>query len=336
MITIDNWWPQTRRNNPQSQKFQRPTTMTGRKIDVSKISLPFRKKIQDYIGKEMNGLGPRLVGFLANEDPSAKKYAEWTAKACKQDGIQYELRQVAQDQLESALKEANEDQNVHGIMIYYPCFGSFPSFYGGTMDEFLRDSISVQKDVEGLCHYYRGNLYRNHRFVDADTRLKKCVLPCTPLAIAKILEDLGVYDFDLPVGQRLENQTITIINRSDIVGRPLAAMLANDGAQVYSIDVDSMYVFRRGHLSLSEDVSREQACRQSKVIITGVPVKDYRLPLEWVKPRTVVINVSSYKNVSITHGLFILPQIFRKYSDILIRRTSYSQLTSSYIHRSTK
>ena len=33
-------------------------------------------------------------------------------------------------------------------MIYYPVFGDFPCFYGGTMDEFLRDSISVTKDVE--------------------------------------------------------------------------------------------------------------------------------------------------------------------------------------------
>jgi hypothetical protein len=40
---------------------------------------------------------------------------------------------------------------VHGIMIYYPCFGMAPSFYGGSMDDYLRDSIPIEKDVEGLC-----------------------------------------------------------------------------------------------------------------------------------------------------------------------------------------
>lgn len=47
--------------------------------------------------------------------------------------------------------------------------------------------------LQGLCQFYRGNLYRNIRYVD-DEKTQKCVLPCTPLAIVKILEHLGVYD----------------------------------------------------------------------------------------------------------------------------------------------
>ena len=58
-------------------------------------------------------------------------------------------------ELEAALHAANEDPTVHGIIIYYPVFGSEPSFYGGCMDDYLRDSISPTKDVEGLCHTYR-------------------------------------------------------------------------------------------------------------------------------------------------------------------------------------
>jgi methylenetetrahydrofolate dehydrogenase (NAD+) len=184
---------------------------------------------------------------------------------------------------------------VHGILVYYPCFGAFPSFYGGTMDDFLRDSISIKKDVEGLCQFYRGNLYRNIRYVD-DEQTQKCVLPCTPLAIVKILEHLGVYDKSQPDGDHLKGVNITVINRSDIVGRPLAAMLANDGADVYSADIDSLYLFRRGKLIPSEE-TQENACKKSRVIITGVPVKSYKLPLEWVSEDTVVINVASFKNV---------------------------------------
>ncbi|CAN0042387.1 unnamed protein product, partial [Choristocarpus tenellus] len=48
-------------------------------------------------------------------------------------------------------------------MIYYPVFGAFPSFYGGSMDDYLRDTVSIKKDVEGLCNTYRRNLYHNIR-----------------------------------------------------------------------------------------------------------------------------------------------------------------------------
>jgi methylenetetrahydrofolate dehydrogenase (NAD+) len=165
------------------------------------------------------------------------------------------------------------------------------------MDDFLRDSVSIKKDVEGLCQFYRGNLYRNIRYVDEDAaREQKCVLPCTPLAIVKILEHLGVYDLAKPTGDHLRGVTVTVINRSDIVGRPLAAMLANDGADVFSVDIDSLYLFRRGHLEQTSE-TQESACRKSRVIITGVPVKSYQLPLDWVSPGTVVINVASFKNV---------------------------------------
>jgi len=103
------------------------------------------------------------------------------------------------------------------------------------MDDYLRDSIAKEKDVEGLCHLYRYNLYHNIRYLDKERQVK-CILPCTPLAVVKILEALGVYG---PDGQHLHDQqhpldrlrgkVVTIINRSEIVGRPLAAMLANDG-----------------------------------------------------------------------------------------------------------
>ena len=67
----------------------------------------------------------------------------------------------------------NADPNVHGILIYYPCFGQASSFYGGSMDDYLRDSVPIEKDVEGLCHTYRHNLYHNIRYVDTTTQKYK-------------------------------------------------------------------------------------------------------------------------------------------------------------------
>jgi methylenetetrahydrofolate dehydrogenase (NAD+) len=167
------------------------------------------------------------------------------------------------------------------------------------MDDHLRDSVPVEKDVEGLCFTYRHNLFHNVRllpWLDGKASDKKSLLPCTPLALVKILEHLAVYDHSHPVGDRLLDKTVTVINRSDIVGRPLSAMMANDGAEVFSVDVDSIYVMRRGKM-LPTDLNAEQACRRSDVIVTGVPTANYKLPTEWVRPGTVVLNVSHFKNV---------------------------------------
>lgn len=218
------------------------TTSLGTKISAVDIAKPFRAEIQAEIQriKTEHHLTPVLVGFLANDDQAARKYAEWTKKACEADGIRFELRECAQVELESRLREANADDGVHGIMIYYPCFGAVPSFFGGKMDDHLRDMVAVEKDVEGLCYTYRRNLYHNLRYLqhlDGRNTEKKCLLPCTPLAIVKTLEYLKAYDVNLPVGDRLKGQTVTVINRSEVVGRPLSAMLANDGADVFSVDI---------------------------------------------------------------------------------------------------
>jgi methylenetetrahydrofolate dehydrogenase (NAD+) len=69
------------------------------------------------------GIRPKLVGFLANSDPAAAKYAEWTDKTCQETGIEFELRVCSRNELEEKIVEANQDDDVHGIMVYYPVFG---------------------------------------------------------------------------------------------------------------------------------------------------------------------------------------------------------------------
>ena len=91
-------------------------------------------------------------------------------------------------------------------------------------------------------------------------------------------------------------KNVTVINRSEIVGRPLAAMLANDGADVYSVDLNGVFLMKRGKI-VDVDEKQEDIVKKSKIIVTGVPTKDYKLPTDWVQPGTVVINVSHFKNV---------------------------------------
>lgn len=267
----------------------------ARKINAEDVASPFRKEIRDTI--EKIGVGPKLVGFLANGDPAARKYAEWTGKAFSADNLRFELREVGELELEDELEKANVEPDVDGVMIYYPVFGQHPSFHGGSQDDYLRDSVSAFKDVEGLSHYYRRALYRNERYVDEE-HMKKCVLPCTPLAVIKTLEYLDVYDSRLAIGNRMSGKTAVVINRSEVVGRPVAAMLANDGATVYSVDIDSMHLFRRGRLEiLPQDMSFEDAVRASDIVIMGVPSEKYKVDHNLIKEGAVVINVATQKNI---------------------------------------
>lgn len=240
---------------------------------------------------------PLLVGFLANTDPAAKMYADWTGKTSEDIGFKYELRVVDKEDLEEAVIDANKDDSVDGIMIYFPVFGN-------RQDQYIQQVVAPEKDVEGLSHLYIQNLYRNIRFLDS-AQTQKSILPCTPLANVKVLEYLGVYNSILPYGNRLYGKTITVVNRSEIVGRPLAALLANDGATVYSVDITGTQKYTRGeglkqikHQVIDVDDKLEDVAIKSDVIITGVPSPSYKFPVEYIKDGAVCVNFSSEKNFS--------------------------------------
>jgi len=237
----------------------------------------------------------KLVSFLANNDPSAEQYAEVTKRSCAQSGITFELRKLNREALEDAIIEANEDDSIHGILVYYPVFG-------GGHDQYIQNCVNPYKDVEGLCHLYRFNMYRNIRHIHGRKDLKS-IIPCTPLAVIKILEHCNVYDEDVPYGNQLHNNVVTIINRSEVVGRPLAALLANDGAKVYSVDITDILYFHRGSdLELAKykvedcDKTLEEILPISDIVITGVPSAQYRVPINLLKDGVIAINFACAKN----------------------------------------
>lgn len=258
-----------------------------------------REEVCSSLQKE--DVPPKLVAFLANADPAAVTYAERTAESCAQVGIKFELRQVTRDQLEDKIIEANEDPAVHGIFVYYPV-------YGGGQDQYLQNVVSSKKDVEGLCHKYLYNMYHNIRFLD-EGKETKCILPCTPLAVIKVLEHIGVYNKMLPYGNRLHGRVITVINRSEVVGRPLAALLANDGAKVYSVDIHSVQEFHRGtglkhlkHEVFDTNFKLEDVLPLSDVVVCGVPSPNFKVKTELLKDGVVAINVSSSNNFNTDVG----------------------------------
>ncbi|KAK4460808.1 hypothetical protein QBC42DRAFT_271605 [Cladorrhinum samala] len=242
---------------------------------------------------------PTLAAFLANDDPAAAQYAEWSKKTCEENGFNFDLRKIQKESLEEAIVAANNDSSVDGIIVYYPIWVG-----NQQQDRYIQETVALSKDVEGLCHTHLFNMYHNVRFLDPPANLKKSILPCTPLAIVKALEHLQIYNPILAYGNRLYGKTITVINRSEVNGRPLAALLANDGATVYSVDITGVQLFTRGsgiraprHQVLDkEGWGLKDVLPLSDVVIGGVPTENFKVPTELMREGVVCVNFSSYRN----------------------------------------
>ncbi|WVQ81464.1 hypothetical protein IAT38_003588 [Cryptococcus sp. DSM 104549] len=314
----------------------------GLLITAGKVHTPFKTELlASMASPRFSSRPPHLVGILATKKEDARTYAEFTKRACEQIGVNYELRLVGEAregldgegvgiEVEEAIMEANDDADVDGIMVYYP-------IYGGRQDQYLQSVVSPQKDVEGLNHQFLFNLYHNVRFISPSTLRPipashlpepldpkaakaleqgdvapagtvKSILPCTPLAIVKVLEHIGVYNKLLAYGDRARGKVITVINRSEVVGRPLAALLANDGARVISVDLDSIVEFSKrptagkstaaAHHQVTPlpDMTLAQALNISDAVISAVPVDSYKVPTKELKDGCVCVNVAGQKN----------------------------------------
>jgi methylenetetrahydrofolate dehydrogenase (NADP+)/methenyltetrahydrofolate cyclohydrolase len=261
-------------------------------IDPAAAALSFRDEIRAQLAALPEQL--LLVGVIAGDHAPSRTYAAYAERACVELGIAFELRSYARLNVEAAVRSANVDPNVHGIMIYYPIFGT-------EQDVYLRDSVDPAKDIEGLHSTWARHLYENRRFIDPG-KTKKAILPCTPLAILKLIDAAG---YMARQGRPLEGRTISVFNRSEVVGRPLASMLAHDGARVFSFYVDGPLLFEpaadpdASHALVETRVDRAEALRQSEIVITGVPSKHFELVRgSELREGCLCINFSTYRNFS--------------------------------------
>jgi len=285
----------------------------------------------------------KLVGILAtnnthpisNEDCSLASdddshgnelYSEQIANSCSVDGITYEPWRVppTRESIERAIQHANERLDVHGILVFYPIENLDSSddnggngsargpykcqstgVYYKSMDDYFRDMVSPEKDVEG----YRRKGLRMRKPEDGhDDAVFTApedlgpIYPCTALAVFRILESFQLsLNAKTESPQRLfEGKTMTIINRSEVLGLPLATMLSNQGANVYSIDINSILQFMPvGEVRIRREQATktmEECVRQSSAVITGVPSHSFRVPTEWISENATLINVATESN----------------------------------------
>lgn len=252
----------------------------------------------------------RVVGLIATDDLPSISYAKATKQKFNEIGISYDLRQVERLFLEQAILDANADAGVHGIFIYFPVFNN-------QQDSYLRNLVDFTKDIEAGSMYWVRKLYANDRLALAHDPEKKALLPCTPLAIIKMLTAVGAYgpidDAARPgVARPIDGKRVTIFNRSEVNGRPLAVMMSNDGARVFSFDLDGPLMFENAK-PFETGVTRAEALAQSDIVVTGVPSRTFaKVRTDEIREGTVCINFASIPNFEDdieTHTDIYIPRV---------------------------
>ena len=173
---------------------------------------------QDIAGRtkimKERGITPTLATILVGDDPSSKTYVDGKYRDCGEVGIEFRLSKlpssVTERELIKLIEKLNDDEDVHGIIVQLP----LPKHINRKN---VTMGISPQKDVDGLHPYNVGRLWLGAYELEND------LLPCTPKGIMKLLDRYSI---------GLEGKLAVIINRSDLVGKPLAKLFLDRNATV--------------------------------------------------------------------------------------------------------
>ena len=258
-----------------------PAHVAGKYIDAVKSAA------SAIVASGTHGTGINVVGLITGHSKPSLDYGRATKQQFTAAGLNYELKQVPRLALESEIELLNDKQDVHGVFIYFPVFNN-------QQDDYLRNLVDYRKDIEAGSNYWTRKLYANDRMAIKGNHRHKALLPCTPLAIVKMLTEMGIYN--MAALQPIQGKVVTIFNRSEGIGRPLAVMMSNDGGLVYSFDIHGALCFE--HAIASETrVTRAEALAQSDIVITGVPTTAFEKisPAE-IRSGTACINFSSLAN----------------------------------------
>ena len=155
------------------------------------------------------GIKPCLATVLVGDNQASATYVKNKQIAANSVGIltrDFKLPQsITQDELSKTIKELNHDENVHGILIQLPLPDQIESS--------ITNIVRHEKDVDGITPYNLGFLLEG----------TPKMVPCTPLGIIELLD---FYKIDV------KGMDIAIINRSNLVGKPLGILLMSRDATV--------------------------------------------------------------------------------------------------------
>ncbi|HCA45980.1 MAG TPA: bifunctional methylenetetrahydrofolate dehydrogenase/methenyltetrahydrofolate cyclohydrolase [Armatimonadetes bacterium] len=182
--------------------------MTATILEAKPIVEKLRAELKAQIGAMERP--PVLVALMVGDDAGARAYAKMQAKAAAEVGIEYELRQLADDAdgpaLHDEIARLNADPAVDGIILQSP----LPK---GLDEPAMQGAIAPHKDVDGVHPMNLGLVAAN----------REALAPCTAQSAVRLIEETGV---------ELRGAEAVVVGRSVIVGKPAALMLMDRGATV--------------------------------------------------------------------------------------------------------
>ncbi len=206
--------------------------------------------------KARNGVIPQLAAVLVGDDPASAVYVRNKQIACEKAGFKSTLHRLPAGtgaaELLTLVHSLNANPDVHGILVQLP----LPKGIDSTL---VLDAILPAKDVDAFHPENVGLLQQGRpRF-----------LPCTPAGVMRMLQVTGV---------ETAGKHAVVIGRSDIVGKPMATLLAQKG-------VDATVTLCH---SRTRDIGA--VCREADILVAALGLPQF-VKGDMVKPGAVVIDV---------------------------------------------
>ena len=204
--------------------------------------------------KKDNQLSPCIAVVLVGEDPASATYVGAKVKRCEQLGIDSRSHHLdvttSEEELLSLIEQLNNDPEVHGILVQLPV----PKQING---DAVINAINPDKDVDGFHISNAGALAVG----------QNNMVPCTPLGSLMLLQDeLG----------DLSGMNAVVVGRSNIVGKPMAALLLQQSCTVT--------------IAHSRTKDLPAVCREADILVAAVGIPHF-IQADWVKPGATVIDV---------------------------------------------
>jgi len=225
-------------------------------IDGKAFAEALRDRIAGAVStlKAEHGVTPGLAVVLVGEDPASQVYVRNKAKqtvACGMESFEHRLpAETSQADLLSLIAKLNADDAVHGILVQLPLPDQIE-------EQAIIDAVDPDKDVDGFHVVNAGRLATG----------APAMVPCTPLGCLMMLQDrLG----------DLSGLEAVIVGRSNIVGKPMAALLTGANCTV----------------TIAHSRTRDLAavCRRADILVAAAG-RPEMIRGDWVKPGATVIDV---------------------------------------------
>ena len=208
-----------------------------------------------------SGIRPCLATVLVGDDPASATYVRSKQNDAKEVGIATRDHRLAsnfkQDELLELVKLLNNDHEVHGVLIQLPLPKQIDGFE-------IMTALSPLKDVDGLTPYNSGMLQSGMGLLK----------PCTPSGIMELLD---YYKIDIA------GMDAIIVNRSNLVGKPLASLLLEKNATVC--------------ICHSKTKSLNEKLRNADLVVTAVGNRQqFTLNADMVKEGSIIIDVGTSRH----------------------------------------